>query len=105
MITSIRLAVALFLFLVCQLTYGQTVAIRAGHLIDPATGTVSTNQTILIEGSKIKAVGPNVKTAGADQVVDLSDSWVMPGLMDAHVHLTFGLTPYVKTNPDWEMYF
>ncbi|MCG8607050.1 amidohydrolase family protein [bacterium] len=94
-----------FALFLSQLGYTQTIAIRAGNLIDPATGSVSKNQTILINGERIAEVGRNINSSRADRVLDLSDSWVMPGLMDAHVHLTFGLTPYVKTNPDWEMYF
>ena len=38
----------------------QTVAIRAGNLIDPATGTVAKNQIILVKDKKIVEVGPNV---------------------------------------------
>ncbi len=35
-------------------------AIKAGRLIDPESGTVSSNQIILVEGEKITAVGPNL---------------------------------------------
>ena len=84
---------------------GQTVAIKAGHLIDPANGTVIDDQIILVDGKSISAVGSEVDVSQADQVIDLSGSWVLPGLMDAHVHMTFGMPPYVETNSDWEMYF
>jgi len=66
----------------------QRIAIRAGHVVDPATGTSAENQIILIEDRIITAVGANLDISSVDQVIDLSDSWVMPGLMDAHVHLT-----------------
>jgi hypothetical protein len=36
------------------------VAVKAGRLIDPETGTSSINQVIVIEGERIKAVGPNL---------------------------------------------
>jgi imidazolonepropionase-like amidohydrolase len=71
----------------------QTVAVRAGHLIDPATGTVANNQIILVSQGKITAVGPQVEIPKDAQVVDLSQAWVMPGLMDAHTHLTLGGSP------------
>lgn len=83
-----RLLMVLLLF--AGSAFAQTTAIRAGHLIDPATGTVARNQTILIEDGKITEVGANVKIPAGAEVVDLSDSWVLPGLMDAHTHLTFG---------------
>jgi len=66
----------------------QQIAIRAGHLVDPATGTFAENQIILIENQTITDVGSNLDIASVDEVIDLSESWVMPGLMDAHVHLT-----------------
>jgi len=68
----------------------QTVAIRAGNLVDPATGSVAKNQIILVRGGKIVDVGPAVQVPPGAEVVDLSNAWVMPGLMDAHTHLTLG---------------
>jgi imidazolonepropionase-like amidohydrolase len=80
------------ILLLCVLPFNvvsaQRIAIRAGHVVDPATGTSSENQIILIESRTITAVGANLDISSVDQVIDLSDSWVMPGLMDAHVHLT-----------------
>ncbi len=71
----------------------QTFAIRAGNLIDPAKGTVSKEQVILVENGKITAVGAGVAIPKDAQVVDLSKQWVMPGLMDAHTHVTFEEIP------------
>src|SRR6202041_2570331 len=66
----------------------QTIAIRAGNLLDPAKGTVSKDQIILVENGKITAVGAGLSIPKDAQVVDLSKEWVMPGLIDAHTHLT-----------------
>ncbi len=90
---------------ICSFAYSQTVAIKAGHLIDPAKGKAAKGQIILVEDKQVTAVGTNIDISKADEVIDLSDSWVLPGLMDAHVHMTFGLPPYAKTNSDWEAYF
>jgi imidazolonepropionase-like amidohydrolase len=65
----------------------ETVAIRAGRLIDPETGTASVNQIILIEGERIKEVGPAVKIPTGVTVIDLSKLTVLPGLVDAHTHM------------------
>jgi len=71
----------------------QTIAIRAGNLIDPAKGTVSKDQIIVVKDGKITAVGPGVSIPKGAEVVDLSKEWVMPGLMDAHTHVTFQEIP------------
>jgi len=71
----------------------QTIAIRAGSLIDPAKGTVSKGQVILVENGKITSVGAGAAIPKDAQVIDLSKEWVMPGLMDAHTHVTFEEIP------------
>ena len=70
-----------------QMQPSVTTAIKAGRLIDPETGTASTNQVILIEGEKIKAVGSNLAIPAGALVIDLSKLTVLPGLVDAHTHM------------------
>ncbi len=65
----------------------KVTAIKAGRLIDPETGTAATNQIILVEGERIKEVGPNVAIPTGAEVIDLSKLTVMPGLVDAHTHM------------------
>src|SRR4029453_3440095 len=62
-------------------------AIKAGRLIDPETGTTTTNQIIIIEGEKIKAVGSDLAIPAGATVIDLSKLTVLPGLVDAHTHM------------------
>ena len=71
----------------------QTIALRAGHVIDPATGGVANNQIILVENGKIASIGAEITIPKDAQVVDLSKEWVMPGLIDAHTHLTLSEIP------------
>jgi imidazolonepropionase-like amidohydrolase len=70
----------------------QVVAIRADRLIDPATGRVTSKQTIIIEGGRISAVGAGVQPPAEAIVYDLTGLTVIPGFIDAHVHLTIGGT-------------
>ncbi len=64
----------------------KLTAIRAGRLVDPETGTAATNQIILVEGERIKEVGPNVVIPPGVEVIDLSRLTVVPGLVDTHTH-------------------
>jgi imidazolonepropionase-like amidohydrolase len=63
-----------------------------GKLLDVKTGRVATDQAILIEGDKIVAVTgrAQARTEGAT-VIDLPKATALPGLVDAHVHLTLDL--------------
>jgi imidazolonepropionase-like amidohydrolase len=76
----------------------QVTVIRAGRLLDPEAGTVRTNQTIIVEGTRIREVGANLATPPGAQVVDLSKLTVMPGLVDAHNHLALTYKPEPENN-------
>jgi len=68
----------------------QMVLIKAGRLVDGRSATVQPNVGILIEGERIKAVGPLAQIQGQAanaRVIDLSQMTVLPGLIDAHTHL------------------
>jgi imidazolonepropionase-like amidohydrolase len=75
-------------FALASVLTGQNMVIKAGHLFDSRTGQVRDNQIIIVKGGRITEVGPNLRYAATDTVIDLSDSWVLPGLMDCHVHIT-----------------
>ncbi len=62
-------------------------AIRAGRVVDPDAGTAAADQTILVRGGRIVAVGRDVAVPAGARVVDLSRATVLPGLFDAHTHL------------------
>ncbi|MFZ3003290.1 MAG: amidohydrolase family protein [Undibacterium umbellatum] len=68
----------------------ETMAIKAGRVLDVETGKVLRDQLIVIEGERITAISPVATTAIPShvKVIDLSRSTVLPGLIDAHTHLT-----------------
>src|SRR5690348_13170136 len=69
----------------------QRTLVRAGRVLDVKTGKIATNQVIVIERDKIVSVGPasSVKASAGDRTIDLPNATVLPGLIDAHTHLTF----------------
>jgi len=73
-----------------SLAVAQVTVVRAGRLIDPDSGTVLTNQVILIKDGKIQAVGGALALPADAKVIDLSDKTVLPGLIDCHTHVADG---------------
>src|SRR6266853_6525706 len=90
-----RLLIAL-IFLLCRLNLlwalavptPKTVVIRAGRLLDVRTGKTLANQIIIIQDDKIASVGSGTQIPAGAQVIDLSSATVLPGLIDAHTHIT-----------------
>jgi len=68
----------------------QVTVVRAGRLIDPDSGTVLTNQVIMIKDGKVQAVGRELALPADAKVIDLSNKTVLPGLIDCHTHVADG---------------
>jgi imidazolonepropionase-like amidohydrolase len=68
----------------------QHVAVHASHLLDVKTGKLLPDQTLVIEGGRILSTGPAAEAKiPADAVrIELPNATVLPGLIDAHTHLT-----------------
>src|SRR5262245_45100873 len=73
-------------------------AIQADRLLDPATGAIQRDMTVLVIGSRIAEALPTsrYRPAQADRRIALGDATLLPGLIDAHVHLSIGGAP--RTN-------
>ena len=72
--------IALFTLIFVSLAHAQIIAIKAGKLVNPETGTTQTNQIILVEKGKITAVGAGLQIPKDASVIDLSNQTVLPGL-------------------------
>lgn len=68
----------------------KRTVIHASKLLDVKTGATLSDQAIVIEGDKIVSVGPmsSAKLMGNEQRIELSNATVLPGMIDAHTHLT-----------------
>jgi imidazolonepropionase-like amidohydrolase len=68
---------------------GKLLAVRAGRLFDSDTAKMLTDQVVLIQGDRIREVGPaaQVKIPAGTPTIDLSQATVLPGLIDAHTHI------------------
>src|SRR6184192_1060518 len=66
------------------------IIIHAAKLLEVKTGKTLADQAIVIEGDKIVSVGPmaQVRRSASDHLIDLPNATVLPGLTDAHTHLT-----------------
>src|SRR5271156_1917979 len=63
------------------------IVLHAAHLLEIDTGRLVTPGEVLVEGERIAAAGSSVPRPSGVQVIDLGGSTLLPGLIDAHVHL------------------
>jgi imidazolonepropionase-like amidohydrolase len=65
----------------------HVVVIRAARMLDVAAGKIVTPGEVLVQGERIVAAGAHVDRPAGAEVIDVGDATLMPGLIDAHVHL------------------
>ena len=100
-----------FLVLSVQFFYlNGDVLIHAGNLIDVETGKIESRKSIVIKNSWITSVSDGyINKSDFQEYFDLKDSYVLPGLMDAHVHLAQEYVPKaerdLKVEPEFNAIF
>jgi len=90
--------ILLFATLSLRAQQPQRTLLRAGHVIDVHTGKEAADQTIVVTGDKITAITAtaSMPALAGDKEIDLRGLTVLPGMIDAHTHLT--------GNPDFDPY-
>jgi imidazolonepropionase-like amidohydrolase len=66
----------------------RVTVLKAARLFDGKSGTILAHGVVIVEGSTIKAVGSSLPEPAGAVVVDLGDATLLPGFIDAHVHLS-----------------
>ena len=100
-----------FLVLSVQFFYlNGDVLIHAGNLIDVETGKIESRKSIVIKNSLIASVSDGyINKSDFQEYYDLKGSYVLPGLMDAHVHLAQEYVPKaerdLKVEPEFNAIF
>jgi imidazolonepropionase-like amidohydrolase len=65
----------------------RPIVIKAAHLFDGRTGRMSEPGLVVVQGQKIIGVGADARYPDGAQVIDLGDATLLPGFIDAHVHI------------------
>src|SRR5271156_4068255 len=77
-------------FLACSLSTAQSqnpLVLRAARLLDVESGRIVKPGEVLVQGERIVEVGSRVAHPAGAEIIDLGDTTLLPGLIDAHVHL------------------
>jgi imidazolonepropionase-like amidohydrolase len=76
----------------------ETIVVEAARYLDVVEGKLVSPAVIVVEGERIVAVNPATRPAGA-RTVNLGERTLLPGLMDAHVHLNYIIGEGWETEP------
>lgn len=68
-------------------TASRSIVLHAARLLDVESGKIIAPGEVLVDGERITGVGSSVTHPAGAQIIDLGDTTLMPGLIDAHVHL------------------
>lgn len=69
-------------------TNQAAVVLKAKHLFDSVSGKLMEPGMVVVQGDKIQSVGSDLKVPGGARVIDLGEATLLPGFIDAHVHMS-----------------
>ena len=77
----------------------RPIVLKAAHLFDSVSGNLTDGAVIVVQGNSIQTVGAAAPLPADGQVIDLGDATLLPGFIDAHVHLS------QESGPNWYLDF
>ena len=72
-----------------QAPAAPALVLKAAHLFDGVDGRLRSPGVVVVEGGRITGVGADAAVPAGAKVIDLGDATLLPGAIDAHVHLTY----------------
>jgi imidazolonepropionase-like amidohydrolase len=84
-----RFLTTLLLLAVTVCAADKTIAIKAARMLDGKSGHVVSPGLVVVTGGKIAGVGKSATIPAGAEILDLGDATLLPGLMDAHTHLSY----------------
>ena len=86
----VRTLLTLWLPLMAHQEQADSKSITASRMVDVERGVVVDQAVVVVKGDRIVAAGPRSSTPPQGKITELGDVTLLPGLIDAHVHLTLG---------------
>lgn len=78
------------------------LVVRAARMLDARGGRIVKDAVVVIEGDRVAAVGPSAPVAAGAKVIDLGDVTLLPGLIDAHTHITYHFDRTGRFGISWD---
>jgi imidazolonepropionase-like amidohydrolase len=83
-------------------TADTRLVIRAARMLDARAGRAITDAAVVVEGDRVTAVGAGAAVPAGARVIDLGDVTLMPGLIDAHTHITYHFDRTGRFGVSWD---
>ncbi|MFL6331730.1 MAG: amidohydrolase family protein [Pyrinomonadaceae bacterium] len=78
------------------------LVVRAARMLDPRDGRILSDAVVVVEGDHITAAGAGLTVPAGAKVIDLGDVTLLPGLIDAHTHITYHFDRTGRFGISWD---
>jgi imidazolonepropionase-like amidohydrolase len=92
-LAGVSFSVSLSLTILAGQSDSHLVSLTAQRMLDVEDGSIIRDAVVVVDADRIAAAGPRASTPPRGRVSELGDVTLLPGLIDAHVHLTLGGAP------------